>query len=279
LVARRLAAAGYDPDVTNFGQQGWVSMQGFVTLLLELRQGNVPDIVVFWDGENDVPSAYRNGVAGLAYDEPQRRADYARNTAARRRDGAVDAKLAVRSLMMHSALLHRLLRLVDRGFPPQPVPEPAALCHAITSDWLREAHLIERLAVQYHFTPIMVWQPTWYTSDRPRSRFEREVAGVVDPLMGEKEQGPHRRECARQVDSLIAAGASGSLVNLARLHADDTSTVFFDLFGHTTERATAREADTLVALLLPRLRADRAEAGVSGRRRDARQPGAVQAGR
>ena len=101
----------------------------------------------------------------------------------------------------------------------------------------------------------MVWQPQWYTSGRPRTRFEREFAGVPEVGMGEVQQGPHRRECARQVDSLIAIGASPDIVNLAGLHSADTSTVFFDLYGHTTERATGVEADTLVALLAPRLAA------------------------
>ena len=197
--------------------------------------------------------AYRNGEAGVTYRELERRADYQKDAEALRHDGMVGSKLAIRSLMMRSALLHRALMLIDRRPPNQPVPDPVALCQAITADWLREARLIERLATSYGFVPLLVWQPNWYTSDRPKTRFEREVAGVPDFFMGEVHQGPHRRECARQVDSMISAGLSRSMVNLSRLHADDTSTVFFDLFGHTTERATAREADTLVALLVPRL--------------------------
>ena len=104
LVARRLAGLGYDPEVTNFAQQGWVSMQGFLTLVQELRAGNVPDVVIFWDGENDVPSAWRNGRPGLPYREPEREEDYAFASSKRRNGGAVDTRLAVRSLLMHSQL-------------------------------------------------------------------------------------------------------------------------------------------------------------------------------
>ena len=50
--------------VTNFGQVGWVSNQSVIELTLQLKGGNIPDMVIFYDGINDPLSAYQTGFAG-----------------------------------------------------------------------------------------------------------------------------------------------------------------------------------------------------------------------
>ncbi len=51
--------------VLNRGVGFWVSTQELVYLTLELRKGNVPDIVVFYHGLNDVARAVEYGQAGI----------------------------------------------------------------------------------------------------------------------------------------------------------------------------------------------------------------------
>ena len=65
-------------EVTNFGVPGHVFTQEMLTLILQLRAGARPDIVVFYDGINDVASTVQNGVAGIPQNESNRRADFAR---------------------------------------------------------------------------------------------------------------------------------------------------------------------------------------------------------
>ena len=50
--------------VSNRAQCAQASTQELIELLLQLRAGNVPDIVLFYDGFNDVASAYESGIAG-----------------------------------------------------------------------------------------------------------------------------------------------------------------------------------------------------------------------
>ena len=50
--------------VYNFGQPGFASTQEVIELMLQLRDGNVPDIVIFFDGVNDIWNAYGSGQAG-----------------------------------------------------------------------------------------------------------------------------------------------------------------------------------------------------------------------
>ena len=45
-------------------------------LFLQLREGNIPDLVVFYDGVNDVFSAYQQGKAGIPQNENNREKEF-----------------------------------------------------------------------------------------------------------------------------------------------------------------------------------------------------------
>lgn len=73
LVSKKLQAKwGTDVQVTNYGESGYVSTQELIALMLELQRGNVPDIVVFYDGVNDTFAAFQSGVAGIPQNESNR---------------------------------------------------------------------------------------------------------------------------------------------------------------------------------------------------------------
>src|SRR5262245_53510985 len=47
--------------VMNFGETAFVSTQDVIELIMQLQSGNVPDLVIFYDGVNDVYAAYQSG--------------------------------------------------------------------------------------------------------------------------------------------------------------------------------------------------------------------------
>jgi len=53
--------------VTNFGQQGYVNTQQLIELQLQLRSGNIPDLVIFYDGVNEVWSAVETDTVGMHF--------------------------------------------------------------------------------------------------------------------------------------------------------------------------------------------------------------------
>jgi lysophospholipase L1-like esterase len=63
-------------QVINMGESGYVSTQELIALNLELQAGRVPDMVIFYDGVNDVFSAYQNDRAGLPQNENNRRYEF-----------------------------------------------------------------------------------------------------------------------------------------------------------------------------------------------------------
>lgn len=76
LLARKLHEADYAVEVTNFAQLGYVSTQEWIALALELRRGNVPDLVVFFDGANDVGAAAANYQPGVSINEVNRQLEF-----------------------------------------------------------------------------------------------------------------------------------------------------------------------------------------------------------
>jgi hypothetical protein len=57
--------------VYNFSQPGFASTQEVIELMLQLRDGNIPDIVIFFDGVNDIWNAYGSGQAGGHHGQEQ----------------------------------------------------------------------------------------------------------------------------------------------------------------------------------------------------------------
>lgn len=62
--------------VRNFGEVAYVSTQELLALYLCLREGNRPDIVIFYDGVNDTYSAFQAKSAGIPLNEYEREADF-----------------------------------------------------------------------------------------------------------------------------------------------------------------------------------------------------------
>jgi len=75
-LSKILHGQGYQVEVTNYGQMGYVNTQEIITLLRYLQRGEVPDIVLFYDGLNDVASANHNRAAGLSRNESVRAEDF-----------------------------------------------------------------------------------------------------------------------------------------------------------------------------------------------------------
>src|SRR5439155_17899889 len=71
-----LAGPNARVEVTNFGETGYVNTQELLQLMLELRAGHRPDVVVFYDGLNEVAATVQGGTAGLPQNESKRVAEF-----------------------------------------------------------------------------------------------------------------------------------------------------------------------------------------------------------
>ncbi|KUI23446.1 hypothetical protein AU193_01495 [Mycobacterium sp. GA-1285] len=164
-VARLAEEDGVPVRVSNYGQVAWGIWQELSLLQQLLSEGHAPDVVVFYDGVNDVAEQ----VEGLTTDPTYPGGLFVREAVERARMRG--SGLSVKDSVVDFYSTHSILtRLALRSNSKQAGPAPTA---ELTQERARNAvHLYERaidvienLAKSYGFKPVFVWQPTAYTTE------------------------------------------------------------------------------------------------------------------
>lgn len=159
LVAARLGG-GVPVEITNFGQPGWVMGQGVAELSEQLKRNNLPDIVVFYDGVNDVFSTHAQGRAGLPQNNDNRIREF--NLTNPARQGALLREAVLASLDRTTALVKKLA-------PPMPPPVPQnqppreSLADANAAYMAGNARQVRALAAAYGFRTVFALQPVIFS--------------------------------------------------------------------------------------------------------------------
>jgi lysophospholipase L1-like esterase len=234
-------------DVTNFGVPGHTFTQELFELVLQLRSGARPDVVVFYDGINDVMATVQNGRAGLPQNEWNRQAEFARGRAlaAERSPGVANDLRALRRAVMtvggRLSFAQRLRELAGESRAPSP-GDAEPLAGDIVRVFAENARLVEALANDYGFHAIYVWQPALLSSRKRltlREAWLRDSGTVGDVHMA----------VPRLIGEPMKRVAGERFIDATTLFDDDTLEIFADLNGHTYERASPRVVDTLMPQL------------------------------
>jgi len=241
-VARRLAAGASDPvEVINLAQSGFTLTQDVTTLLLELRGGAFPDVVVFLDGNNEIATTFQSGSPGHILNEALL-ADRFRGTGNLWGD--------VLAMFRRSQLVNRLARLVGRPEAGLAAPPPDQACPVIARHYRNLTRSVEALGREYGFTTLFLWQPLRATTRKSLTRWERSIQSLP----------PYRdmlQRCTAAVDTAMRNRRGLTYVPLHALFDRDTGSVFLDEYGHVTESANGVIADRIVQLVQPALASPR----------------------
>lgn len=241
LLSKRLEQRGYDNLlIINFGETGYVSTQELIHLQVELQKGHIPDIVVFYDGVNDVFASYQSGEAGIPQNEFNRhfqfRGEGGRNVA------FIDA------LRQYSALARGVLDTRDRVLPPPTAPQDLAetLPEETVQRYLANVEMVKALASTYQYEAFFFWQPTLYAKATPSTE-ERHLLAAADSLQKEFFDRtyavfPPQSEALERV------------YTLQTIFDADTNTVFIDDY-HIGERGNQIVADAIADTLVRHSRA------------------------
>jgi lysophospholipase L1-like esterase len=160
--------------VYNFGQNAYSSTQALIRLMLELRQGNVPDAVIFLNGVNDgfIAACYP-AVPGSIYPL---------YSFFERLSAGAPWRAILRDVYKNSDAVQLLVRAGVLGKVIFPDREPQlALAGLKVSDKIRVAAemyrrnvaMAEALAQRFKFQVFFFWQPALYTGRKPLAPFER----------------------------------------------------------------------------------------------------------
>jgi lysophospholipase L1-like esterase len=156
---------GQAVQVTNFGQRAWVSTQGLVQLTLELQRGHVPDLVVFYDGYNDVFAAHATGKVGV----PENFGDW---------QGQQSAGASVLRQVLKASDTGRLVRRLVQPVAPAPVAQVSTepLARSVVQSYVQVQRIVLALGREYGFEARFYWQPQLITGRKPMTEVERAMA-------------------------------------------------------------------------------------------------------
>lgn len=171
LMAMEMQSKGLVLDIVNFGESGYVSTQEVIALMVQLQKGNIPDLVVFYDGVNDTFSAFQQRVAGLPQNEANREMEF--NLIKRKKARQV-TQLVIRNLSEKSSLVRQLRKIVmsrsagedeedltmNSSSRNMSLTDSTALAQQVLSVYVSNIEIVRALGAHYHFKSLFYWQPT-----------------------------------------------------------------------------------------------------------------------
>lgn len=239
--------------VSNFAQVAHSSSQELVELVLQLRAGNVPDYVVFYDGFNDVWGAYESGAAG---------GHHSQEVIAARVEGRPEAFAPVsplRAILMNtnsflliSSLRGRINETTSQvenltTYETMGI-DTDSLARDIVETYIGNCQVARSLGESYGFRCIFVWQPTVWYGDKSLTDVERLIirGGEEFFLAG---ADPAFRELLCSAYELYENSLADTLpfVSLAGIFDDEVNEVYTDYSGaHVNPEANRAIAGRLL---------------------------------
>jgi hypothetical protein len=239
-LGERIASATDQPVcVLNLAEDGYVSSQGLISLVRELQAGNLPDIVVFYDGVNDLYATFRTGLAGVH--------PYVPEFESRFQNGEDLGLRWLQSSRLFSLVRNLVKRFGDEdtGSPLGPTARPGTeldmdvLSREIVSAYLGNCKLVEALASTYGFRVFFFWQPLIATGNKPFTKEEEEILGRLDPQLV---------ALTRETVSVLSpqVGSCAALRDLSAAFDSVAQQIWIDEWGHITPEGNRIVADRML---------------------------------
>jgi len=169
--------------VMNFAESAYVSTQDVIMLLMQLRSGNVPDVVLFYNIGGDIYSAYQSGRAGVSENLDQLAAKFE----GRQRQKPSPFVDWLRNTYSY-ALIDKLMGTVTIANPQQEEPNPselvtyesmgidvAKLSDLVVQDYFGNYEIVSGLAQKYGFKYYFFLPPRLLMGNKPLTPEEQEM--------------------------------------------------------------------------------------------------------
>jgi len=177
FVAKLLAGhSGLNVEVTNFGASAYISTQEVIALIRELQAGNLPNLVIFYDGVNDTFGTFQNnGVAGVPNNEYNRVREF--NLLLPQNS----KRLYKESLLMtlNNSATYQVLRSVVRRATGHELPSrlswdndsftrPTAdkVSNEAARTYAWNVNFVKSIGATYGFESLFYWQPAIFLKDK-----------------------------------------------------------------------------------------------------------------
>jgi len=216
----------------NYGESAYVSTQSLLQLLLLLQAGNVPDLVLFYEGLNDAYAAYQSGMAGAHENYEQLAARFEGDD--RPAEGGAVAHVVRRTNLFRVSwyLFAGLTHHVDE--PPQLKTyqsmgiDPDTIAAAVVRTYFGNYDIVDALARKYGFEYRFIWPPYIRLGRKPLVVAEQAISRNVDPALDRLYQSVYQRVSAsaaahpRLFDTTSALDGSSDLLWIDEVHLTPT---------------------------------------------------------
>jgi hypothetical protein len=196
-LAKQLNTPAEQYQVFNYGQIGYNSNQELLYLILQLKNGDIPDMVIFYDGCNDLTlakSAQDNHLDAITGEK-----EYAQQMGSLsgffhslpggpRNTSLIDKntlKKVVDFAVLRIKLIHYPIQLVStliQRFQNTPIinkPNVETNVYAMSVNYGNNAKIIDALSQRYHFQYLLLWQP--FGMDKKLTGQEASTEIAADP--------------------------------------------------------------------------------------------------
>lgn len=236
-----LAAQREDPVcVVNLGENAFVSNQELVELVLRLRAGERPDLVIFYDGVNDVLAAHETGRPGLHQNF-------------RLIAGRVEARQSPLLVWLQQLNTYQLAYRLTRGGETRKLDRPPidapTLAAEIVDNYLGTVDVVEGLAQAYGFDVFFFWQPYILLGSKPLTAEERAMVESPDMML---EQEPDLSALFTETYRRMPAQARERerLEDLSGLFDAREGLLWIDTWGHVTPVGNQMVARAMVPFIV-----------------------------
>lgn len=151
--------------VYNYGERAYVFKQEIIRLFLLLREGNRPDYVIFYDGSNDVYSAYQSGIPGTILDMTRIQQKLQSNS-------LQSILNTVTYMFQNRCYIYRAIYRLYGMLSNKNIQDSLSsydenrikiLSAEIVRDYSSSMQILDQLARAYNFRYICLWQPVIFT--------------------------------------------------------------------------------------------------------------------
>jgi hypothetical protein len=232
--------------VVNMGEDAYVSTQSLVSLKLKLQKGKMPNVVIFFDGVNDVYVAYESGEPGVhpMLAEISSRFEGQGSNLLKRLTGTRIywlAKNLAQKIGVYEAALDRLQD--TSAIMDQDIDE---LAHEIINRYLGNYNLVNSLASEYGFQSFFFWQPHIAVGEKELTSHELdmriEISGTLSQLVNQS------YDYINHISEEFL-----NIHYIADLFDDQVDQIWIDSWGHVTPEGNKLIADEMIVLMRDQL--------------------------
>lgn len=236
---------GYKSIVKNYGERGYTFTQGMMRLILLLKEGHRPRLVIFYDGVNEVFTAYHHGQAGIIAMTPEIQSllDWKRFSLARQ------IRVIVKEIIVrHSMIYHTVDKLIDIAFrrnTPSFMPrkyekqELDQLSKDIVAYYIASLDIVEKLSKTFGFEYICFWQPVIFFKNKLTEEEKN-----LDELVRDQQLN----KLYLDTYEAIRMQPLANFHNLSDILDDHTETLYFD-FCHLSEEGNEIVANEIFKVM------------------------------